>query len=728
MPAAGPASSVRPLPAVARLRRRLAVALLLALPCMPVWAAEDAGAAAARTTDLDAVRVQAKKARDTLATSALGERSVLDTPFSVSAVGEEEIAERQAASLLGVFARDASVSRNAGTDYNIWAQSLLVRGLALDWSNSLRVNGLPLIAYGATLPLESLEQVQLLKGASGFLYGFGAPGGIVNYVTKQPTDTPLLSFDVGYRSDSLFSQHLDAGGRFGSGERFGYRLNLVNEQGDTYSGGNLDRHAASLALDARITDALTWSTDLLYQRSHIDSPDPTYIVSTGAYASRQLPKAIDGSQSLASPSTYNTTEFWVASTGVRWQFAPDWSVKFDVGRTHTDYRLPYERIILLNQAGDYNVRLFDGLDLWRYDFAQALLQGTFTTGDATHELSAGLGWQSLDTILGTTNYSAVTKAGSNLYDWEPAEWSLYDGWPPHRRTSNKVERSLFASDTVTFSERWSLLAGLRHTRYEQTSYSVYTGVQTSQYRKGVTTPTLALLYHPLPEATLYASYVESLEQGTTVGVDYANYGVTLDPLKSKQYEVGAKWERPHWNASAALFRLERGAEYANSANVYVQDGELRYQGLELAGRWRISERWSVGTSALYLDATYQEASSAWLVGRRVEGTARFSAAADVGYSFASVPGLSVFVDAKYWGKAAVYNLESRGWTLYTPDYVVTNLGGSWRTELLGRTLTLRLAVNNLFDRRYWQAGSCTGCGALSPGAPRTYAFNAKIDF
>ncbi|MFT4248850.1 MAG: TonB-dependent receptor [Pseudomonas sp.] len=727
MPVVRPASSVRLFSRVSPLRNRLAAALLLALPCVHALAA-DAAAAAAQTTDLDAVKVQAKKAKDTVATSALGARSALDTPFSVTAVGEEEIAERQAVSLLGVFSRDASVSRDAGTDYNIWAQALLVRGLSLDWSNSLRVNGLPLIAYGATLPLETLEQVQLLKGASGFLYGFGAPGGIVNYVTKKPTDEPLLSFDVGYRSGSLFSQHLDAGGRFGTEDRFGYRLNLVNEQGDTYSGGHLDRHAASLALDARVTETLTWSADLLYQRSHIDSPDPTYILNTTTYASNRLPKAIDGSKSLASPSTYNTTEFWVASTGARWQFAPNWSLKFDVGRTHTDYRLPYERIIVANQAGDYNVRLFDGLDMWRYDFAQALLQGSFNTGSVSHELTAGLGWQSLDTILGVTNYSPTTKAGSNLYNWTAADWTIYDGWPAHRRTSNKEESSLFASDTLKFSDRWSLLAGLRHTRYQQTSYNIYTGLQTRQYRKGVTTPTLALLYHPLPDATLYASYVESLEQGTTVGVDYANYGVTLAPLKSKQYEVGGKWERPGWNVSAALFRLERGAEYANSANVYVQDGQLRYQGLELAGKWRASERWTFGASALFLDAYYVKTDSDWLVGRRVEGTARFSAAADVSYSFANVPGLSVFLDAKHWGKAAVYNVESRGWTIYAPGYVVTNLGGSWRTEALGHALTLRLSVNNLFDRRYWQAGSCTSCGAFSPGAPRTYAFNAKIDF
>ncbi|MGL1241073.1 hypothetical protein ACSTKS_23615, partial [Vibrio parahaemolyticus] len=47
--------------------------------------------------------------------------------------------------------------------------------------------------------------------------------------------------------------------------------------------------------------------------------------------------------------------------------------------------------------------------------------------------------------------------------------------------------------------------------------------------------------------TLYTSYVESLEQGGVPGVTNTNYGSQLKPLKSKQYEVGAKTDQQNWS-------------------------------------------------------------------------------------------------------------------------------------------------------------------------------------
>ena len=57
------------------------------------------------------------------------------------------------------------------------------------------------------------------------------------------------------------------------------------------------------------------------------------------------------------------------------------------------------------------------------------------------------------------------------------------------------------------------------------------------------TPTFALMYKLTPRTMAYASYIESLEPGSSVGATYANFGALLDPLKSKQYELGIKTEQ-----------------------------------------------------------------------------------------------------------------------------------------------------------------------------------------
>lgn len=117
---------------------------------------------------------------------ALGQRSALETPYSTRVVTAESMEQTTPNKLGDVFFADAAVSDNSAS-VGTWASYLTVRGMDLDWQNSYRIDGRPFISYATALPYEHLEQVELLKGASGFMYGFGSPGGMINYVTKKPT-------------------------------------------------------------------------------------------------------------------------------------------------------------------------------------------------------------------------------------------------------------------------------------------------------------------------------------------------------------------------------------------------------------------------------------------------------------------------------------------------------------------------------------------------------------
>ncbi|MEJ0085675.1 MAG: TonB-dependent siderophore receptor [Pseudomonadota bacterium] len=678
---------------------------------------------AATNTEMTEVLVSAKRVIDSGA-SALGTRTLRDTPFSVTAISSEDIEKHQAASLAAVFSKDASVAREGGTDYNMYAQRIAVRGLSLDWVNSVRVNGLPLTYYGATLPLESVEEVQLLKGSSGFLYGVGAPGGIVNYLTKRPTDQPLLNFSVGYRSDQLFSQHLDVGGRVGDGG-FGYRINLVNEQGNTYADSDVDRKAATANFEVPITDNLKWVTDLLYQDSQIARPEPLFVLDTTVYRDERLPDPVDATRRLASDQSFSNTEFASGTTGLEWRISDGWDLNVNYGKTYTEYRFPYETFRLRDQGGTYVNRLADYYDVFNYDFARALVQGHFDTGPVSHHLTGGVSWQDLIITYGTTNYTPVDQPGGNLYDYSPETWAnVYDGTPPHSKGSHYLEKSAYLSDTVGLTEKLSFLAGLRFTQYLQESYNVNTGARTSVYEKDVTTPTLALIYKPQESVTSYLSYVQSLQQGPIVGTSYVNAGELLNPIESDQYELGVKVEKTTWALSAAVFRLSKGATYVNSANYTVQGGEQLYDGVELGGRVRLGESWTVGTSVVVLDAKYTKGVNDWLLDRRLPGASKVSGAFDINYDVPALAGLSVHADVKYLGDKVVNHIQAGDLSVYSPGYAVANFGGNWRTKVAGRDVAFNAEVRNLLDRRYWDGAT----SAFSPGAPRTVAVNARVDF
>lgn len=661
---------------------------------------------------MPAVTVKGKSQDDTaqhlntkVSGGALGARTQLDTPFSTTVVKSEELAERQVSKLGDVFALDASVSDNSGA-YSSWASYITVRGLPLDWQNAYRIDGKPFLSYTITLPYEHFEQIELLKGSSGFMYGFGSPGGIVNYVTKKPSDTPVRSIDIGYKSSSLWSEHVDLGGRFGDEGRFGYRLNATHEEGKTFNDGSLRRDSLSLALDARLTRDLSWDFNALYQDRKATGQTPSIYL--GSYVGSSLPSVISGAnQTLLGPGQHLTNNLQLYSTGLQYQLAPNWALSTNYSHS-TATRSRNEGILFLtNASGDYNDYRSDTREGHRFDQAQALLQGTLRTGAFEHQVVLGASWQkqgndySSNAVYQQIGTGNLYSQNTNSY-FSTTDFSLY-------RFSDVTQRAVFASDTVKLSERWSVLAGLRSTNYEQTGYT----------KNGVVTPTLALMFKPAPDTTVYTSYVESLEQGATVGITYANRDEQLAPLKSKQYELGIKTEHDRWSATAALFRIERGAEYANSANVLVQDGQSIYQGLELGATARLGSQWQLGGNVMVLDSSYERGSS--YQGNRVAGAPDFVAATQLSYAVAQVPGLKLSADAKYTG-ATMLN-ASNG--LKLPGYALANVGASYTTRIGGYDTTWRVAVNNLANKRYWEFQYEN---YIKPGDPRTVSVSAKLDF
>ncbi len=55
------------------------------------------------------------------------------------------------------------------------------------------------------------------------MYGFGAPGGVIRYRGKRPTDERLLTMSGGYRNNGVFLGNVDAGGRIGDARGLGIK-------------------------------------------------------------------------------------------------------------------------------------------------------------------------------------------------------------------------------------------------------------------------------------------------------------------------------------------------------------------------------------------------------------------------------------------------------------------------------------------------------------------------
>jgi outer membrane receptor for ferrienterochelin and colicins len=85
------------------------------------------------------------------------------------------------------------------------------------------IDGMPIVSglstvYGLTgIPQALIERVEIVKGPASTLYGSEAVGGIINVITKKPTNAPLLSTDT--FASSWEEVNLDVGLRYNASEK-----------------------------------------------------------------------------------------------------------------------------------------------------------------------------------------------------------------------------------------------------------------------------------------------------------------------------------------------------------------------------------------------------------------------------------------------------------------------------------------------------------------------------
>jgi len=731
LPRASRRSTVRPRttpmvrPPVRPLVRQLALAFAAISTGAPALAQQ-----AEAQVDLPATQVTAGKpaAYDAkqASTGALGDKPLLDTPFSINVATQALIQNRQAQTIGDVFKGDPSVTAN-NDGYIGEASNITIRGLQLDLLEGYKIDGLAVPNWGSELPLEHFERVELLKGLSGFMYGFGTPGGIANFVSKRPTHTFGGSASFGFTRGGTLKESLDLGGRFGPAKALGARVGVVHEEGDTFvDGGHIKRDSASIALDARITPELQWSFDGLYMQRNVQGayygiiPGQDFGVPVSEFV--RTPRAIDGSQRVASRGSYYETEIKTVGTELNWAATPDWDVRASYRYAQQNRGNADSAIQLTDNAGNFSELQYGSYQRYQYQQAQVMADGKVRTGTIEHELVLGTSWQSLtqanggfaSTLLGTGNLydpAAFVSTGASLLR-VPASDGLY-------RTSKINQTSVFASDTIKFNARWSVLGGLRYTRFNQTGYNS-DGSVSAKYDRTPITPTLALMFKPVQPMTLYASYVEALEAGNSAPTTAANAGTVFAPLKSKQFEVGAKAELHDWTFGAALFQVQRGLAYLRPDNIYTQDGETRFRGLELTVRGKLARDWTLLGGVLFMHSENTQADAS-VVGKRAYGSPRFKATAYLEYAVPVMPGLVLSAGGQYVGNSALEADNSN----IVPGYRTFDVGARYSTKVGGKPVTLRFNVDNLTNEKYWLP---SWGFILVQGAPRTFRASATVYF
>lgn len=677
------------------------------------------GQSTAANTDvsmLPTISLKAPNIQDTLqrttSLGVLGHKKVLDTPYSVSTKTAEEIEERQTNSLGKIFVGDPSVVTQVNSYSSGWSTPISIRGLKLDETYGYKVNGYSVSAWGGEFPIEVVENVSALKGLTGIMYGFVSPGGTINYQTKQPTEQNLLTTTVGYPSAGILNAHVDAGGRVGEDKQFGYRVNVAKEKGESYNGTDVDNIVASLALDYKILPQLTWKGEVIYQDRHLDNE--AALLAWYNYTGTSLPKPIDGSTKHVVKGSFYTMHTALADTGLSWEMNDNWKADLNYGYSRNRNYVNKTFAYITNQAGDYYLNQYQLGGSLIQQQTQVSIDGSFHTGFIKHNLILGGDYRKKSESITSADWFSQTGVG-NIYQ---AQTSYYPNKNSFAQTDldDMYQKELFINDTLHLNPYLEALIGARYTKYNN---------QASNYRKEVTTPTYALIYKPIENWSIYASYVEALEEGTQVSLssskNYANAGQYLDPTISKQYEIGTKYDGKKWNASLAIYRLDRVAsidENRNGLLYLTQDGVTRYKGIEMMGGYRISPDLNVNLGLLLADPKIEKVSNSnsAIQGNRPADASKIQAVIQANWQVPYWQGMSVHGDVRHFG-STWYNDKN---TLKFPSYTLVNIGGAYTTQISNHAVTFRADINNLLNKKYWMSSGA--------GEPLMLAMSAKVDW
>lgn len=688
------------------LRRTTALAMALLSISVGAHAADSVEAVATAERDGDPIIVNGLNIDEgqnrAAGSGALGNKTLLDTPYSITVVDKDDIAKRQATSIAQIFVNDPSVFSfaTAGTT-NWWGTQ--IRGLGV---RNYYIDDVPLLLYwGGDFPLESVETVEALKGLTGFMYGFGAPGGTISYRTKRPTAEPILTTEIGYRTGSDFYAHVDAGGPLTQDGRLRYRANLAGEKGKAYNDAGVNRWLGSLALDYAIAPDVDWYATATFEDSKLKH-EP-FMIYWDQYEGTKLPRVTYDYDRLNVDNSYYKSRTLATATGLDWRFAKDWSAKLTYGYTSKLHHSNKMFANILNRAGDYEGYAYNFAELDKSHFAQAMMQGEFSTGPVRHAIVAGASYMVNDSFFGSDSYWSNDFSG-NIYANQPFRVTRDISFSTKGSPYLERQRALFLSDTLYLGEHVQAIAGARYNRYKLLDRDGDPATD-SGYRTSALSPTFALILKPVPWASLYGSYVESLEPGSRVPDQFVNGGDILKATVSKQYEVGVKVEHGALSLTGAAFRIERAntaERLTDAGRTLTQDGLALYKGLEGIATWRATPNLTLGGGVVYLDPSLRKRSvdedgnPSAQEGNVPAEAAKWQVTANADWAVAAIRGLSLHANVRHFGKAPTSDLNM----LWIPSRTLANAGFQYQTAIGDRKLTFTGNVNNLTNKKYWGLG------------------------
>ncbi|WP_082926048.1 TonB-dependent siderophore receptor [Halomonas sp. G11] len=617
------------------------------------------------------------------ATALKVDTPLLETPRAVSSVNREELETRNVQQLDETFRyRSGVLSGHYGSDNNTdWFK---VRG----FDQATYLDGLRLYrtGYYQWLPeTYGLERVEVFKGPASILYGEAPSGGLINAVSKRPTDEPRGEFEIQAGNRDHRQLGIDTSGPVTESGDVRYRfVGLYKERDGDLNDTDNERIYFAPSLEWDVSDDTQLTVLASFQKDDGVPVNP-FKLAYGTLEDTPFGK-VDPQTNYGSPG-YDKDEHTQTGIGYEFKHRVDdtWEFEQDFRYSHLDLDLRSTYVNYSVGRTAYRGHLQRDGDIDSFTIDNRMI-GNWYTERTENTLLIGVDYQDLS--LDGKEYDSFNYGAADSVDlFDPqGDFPTVPSDQLTKREIDKDQLGFYVQNQLRIDDRWVLLGSVRHDSADVKNFDGLTDVTVDE-TQSETTFSGGVMYLGSNGVSPYLSYTESFRpSANTSDTD----GAIFEAIKGEQWEAGIKYAPLNWDGyvSAAVFDIEESNSFVTQpAGEQEQGGKTTSSGFELEGVGYLTDALKLTAAYTYTDARDEDDDRAALI-------PRYMASAWLDYDFegTSLNGLKVGAGIRHVGESI------DGTTRATvSDYTV---GDAMVSYDINESWTAQLNVNNVTDEEY----------------------------
>lgn len=684
----------------------------------------------------------------TVITATMTEKVLFDVPANVIVITSKDIQEKSALTITDILKDAPGIFVDRPKGIADITGGIQMRGFG-ESDILVLYDGIPVnSAYNgeadwSTIPIDTIDRIEIAKGAASSLYGGRAVGGVINIIASKPENTEAKVKAYGYYgTNNAWRRGLSVKQRLN--EKFSYYLGYEHQSTDGFS-----NKVASSTSSGSTKPTNTIGTGLVVS-SKVDGK-PRYIIgSPGNNAGKsdifnlQLNYDFNKDKNISYRFTHNKFKYWTEDpvtyiydadgnplyagsvklpNGKWFNFSESAFTDYDGRRTTDVHALRYadnKNNFYLNfgvtdtkESGYSTGSYFDGNTpgnniSYPSRVLKANLLKTWDINDK-NILTAGIEWLN----------QSMTRTSSKLNQWHDKD-SI--------KSINYVEGgkndsfALFVQDDYCINDKWEVYGGIRFDHYKK-----YDGYHNSPDKSilyaeesyNEISPKIAINYQANDNTSYYLSYGHSFNPPTIYKL-YRSDGryvgnPDLSPETSNTFEVGVKKKINNnktalnlsfYNTKTENLIIAETAPAPNSdRNWYNNIDNAKRTGVDFDITHKFNDQWKG-----YINYSWEWATDS--DGERIYGIPESILHAGLTYQYDK---WTASFSTEYISERQAPEKISGVYLAYD-EFFIANIGLAYQ---LATDCKVTLTVSNLFDEKYylWYA---------APG--RTFNLGLVFDF